>query len=696
MEPGMRAPRRLAAALAALAATVAVLTPAAAAKPRVLPIETLSTRADMVTGGDVLVAVRIPDKVKLKHVSVSLNGADVTGAFQPDADDPQRLVGLVDGLRIGQNLLTARAVGAAKSIGEVEIENHPSSGPVFSGPQETPYICRTAESGLGDPTDANCSAPTKVEYFYRSTGGAFKPLSDPASQPADLAQTTTRDGQTVDYVVRVESGTINRAIYRWAVLANGGETGNGWNKRLSYQYGGGCGTGYHQGTLANGAVLDDAMLRRGYAVATASLNTFGVSCNDVLSAETTMMVKERVIEQLREQPVWTMGWGGSGGAIQQVMIASNYPGLLDGILPGATFQDNAFGEPIDCRLLNRYFATPGTGFTAAQRLAVMGFRNASACVAWDVAFANVIVADGGCDSALPVALRYNAVTNPNGARCTLWDHNVNMFGRDPATGFARRTLDNVGVQYGLKPLQDGVITVDQFLDLNDRIGGFDNDGKPRAARAVADPLALRAAYRTGRTTQGAGGLPDVPIIDLRSYSDTAFDIHTYIHSYIVRERLRNANGDADNQVMWRTAGAGAGVMQATAIDTMGDWLDAIAADDSDGPLADKVVAGKPSSAVDGCWTTNGQQRIDDPAEIGATGPCTQLFPPSATPRLKAGQPLGSLAMKCELRPVNEADYGSLTAAQQTRLHAVFPDGVCDYSRPGVEEQPLEGTWLSFG
>src|SRR3954447_14162099 len=391
--------RRSAAAVFTAVVAVAAFAPGATAKSRdPVPIEALSTRADSVTGGDVLVAVRVPDKVKLKHFSVLRDGDDVTASFRPDPDDPSRLVGLVGGLRLGDNTLIGRSQTRGIPDGVLHVNNHPITGPVFSGPHQTPFICRTAASGLGDPTDADCSAPTKVEYRYRSTGGTFKPLADPADRPADLAQTTTRDGRTVDYVVRLESGTINRAIYRWAVLAEGGETGNGWNERLSYQYGGGCGTGYQQGTLGESAVLDDAMLRRGYAVATASLNTFGTSCNDVLSAETTMMVKERVIEELRRPPVWTMGWGSSGGAIQQVMLASNYPGLLDGILPAATFQDNSFGEPIDCRLLNRYFAGPGAGFTGAQRLAVMGFRNPAACVAWDVAFANVIVADGGCDA----------------------------------------------------------------------------------------------------------------------------------------------------------------------------------------------------------------------------------------------------------------------------------------------------------
>jgi hypothetical protein len=49
-----------------------------------------------------------------------------------------------------------------------------------------------------------------------------------------------------------------------------------------------------------------------------------------------------------------------------------------------------------------------------------------------------------------------------------------------------------------------------------------------------------------------------------------------------------------------------------------------------------------------------------------------------------------------LRPVDLSEYGAVSPAQEQRLRATFPDGVCDYSRPGIGEQPLAGTWLSFG
>jgi hypothetical protein len=676
--------------------------PAAARQhgPGKVDIDSLSADPSRVTGGDVLLTVDVPRKLSAKRLRIERNGTDVTPAFHPDPARPRRLVGLVDGLTLGRNRIEAfgarRSQRHSKRLGELTLRNHPITGPVFSGAHQTPFICRTGETELGPPTDADCSAPRRTEFFYRSTEGGFRPLPDPASRPADLAQTTTRSGETVDYVVRVESGTINRAIYRWAVLAAGGERGEGWNRRLVYEYGGGCGTGYHQGTLGQGVVLDDAVLSQGYAKASASLNTFQTACNEVLSAETTMMVKERVIESLGAAPVWTMGSGGSGGAIQQLSIAHNYPGLLDGIVPALAFQDAQLGEPVDCRLLNRYFDGPGAALTPAQRQAINGYRNILSCVAWDVAFADVIVADIGCDSSVPAGLIYNAVTNPTGARCTIWDSNVNIWGRDPATGFARRTLDNVRVQYGLRALQEGAITVDQFLDLNEKVGGYDNDGKPRPERAVADPAALATAYRTGRINSGDGGLARVPILDVRPYSDfPQIDIHTYIHSYIVRERLRRANGTAANQVMWRAAGGGVGPMIAAAREVMADWLDALVADHSRRPLANRVIDAKPAEAVDACWTAAGQ-RIEDPAEIDATGPCTQLYPPASTPRMRAGQPLSSLAIKCRLRPVDPSDYGPLTPEQEARLRAVFPDGVCDYRRPGVGDQPLAGTWLSFG
>ncbi len=319
-------------AAAALVLALGVAGPAAAKGGAKLRVVVLSSDPELVTGGDALIAVDVPRGTKDSKVRVQRNGVDVTSAFEFHSADRQ-LVGLVDSLRPGQNRIAALAAGS-KRAAEVTVFNSPITGPLLSGPHQSPFVCTTDAGGLGPPTDADCSAPTTVEYRYRSTGGGFKPLADPNALPADVAQTTTRDGRTIPYVVRIESGTINRAIYRFAVLAPGGVPADGWNNRLVYSFGGGCGAGYQQGNDAVGTVLDDRQLSEGYAVASSSLTVLGTACNDVVSAETVEMVKEHIAEELGKPPVWTVGEGGSGGSIQQQMIAQNYPGLLDGLMPG--------------------------------------------------------------------------------------------------------------------------------------------------------------------------------------------------------------------------------------------------------------------------------------------------------------------------------------------------------------------------
>jgi hypothetical protein len=60
----------------------------------------------------------------------------------------------------------------------------------------------------------------------------------------------------------------------------------------------------------------------------------------------------------------------------------------------------------------------------------------------------------------------------------------------------------------------------------------------------------------------------------------------------------------------------------------------------------------------------------------------------ASPRQVAGGPLAENILKCQLKPLNSADYAPIvfTSEQLTHLHAAFPDGVCDWSKPGVGQQ----------
>ena len=132
-----------------------------------------------------------------------------------------------------------------------------------------------------------------------------------------------------------------------------------WNKRLIYTFGGGCIGGWYRQGASTGGVTDDFMLRNGYALASSSLNVFGNNCNDLTASESMMMVKERFIESYGP-PAHTQGWGCSGGSYAQHQIGDNYPGLLDGIIPGCSFPEVGFATIqfiTDAWLLDTYFNT---------------------------------------------------------------------------------------------------------------------------------------------------------------------------------------------------------------------------------------------------------------------------------------------------------------------------------------------------
>ena len=313
--------------------------------PTVAPLSmsTLSSRPDMVTGNDALVEVAVPMGVAAADVKVALGSTDVTSAFKASADG-RAVRGLVAGLAVGANKLVARTADG-KAYGELALKNHPLTGPVFSGPQKSPYECRSVESGLGAPADANCSVATTYDWFYFDATGARKPLANPAGpRPDDLATTVTLDGRTVPFIVRVESGTINRSIYRIAVLDDPSVAGvwnkANWNGRIVFRFGESTAAQYNQGSSSlNDVFKADTTDRQsitaigqGFAYVISTQNVNKVNVNDVVAAETAMMIREHISKHYG-LPRWMLGMGGSGGAIQQMLIAQNYPGILDGIMP---------------------------------------------------------------------------------------------------------------------------------------------------------------------------------------------------------------------------------------------------------------------------------------------------------------------------------------------------------------------------
>jgi hypothetical protein len=150
----------------------------------------------------------------------------------------------------------------------------------------------------------------------------------------------------------------------------------------------------------------------------------------------------------------------------------------------------------------------------------------------------------------------------------------------------------------------------------------------------------------------------------------------------MRARLLRANGSAGNHVMLTKAGG-------SAVQMMDRWLDAIAADKSSDSPAVKTARNKPADVRDAC-------RTDDDREVTATAKCDKMYPPHGDPRLAAGAPLTNDVLKCALKPLDPTDYKQpLTAEDLDQLKKIFPDGVCDYARPGIEQQPPKGTWLRY-
>lgn len=701
-----------------VAVTCAVLM-AMSVSAAVLDIETLSTRPDRVSGGDVLVQITQDNNAS---TPVSLNGADVTSAFRAGSA-PNTREGLVTGLIIGTNTLSAGGVS-------LQIHNYPITGPITSGPHNTPFICQTQNFVLPDgttfglPTDADCSAPTKITYLYMPAGGTtFQPLPSTTVLPSNVAQTTTTTGATVNFVVRVETATIDRGIYQTAILHDPTvdlsptwfAPPRGWNKRLIAIEGFGCPGGWYLQGASIGSLnlagldfnlLSPARLGAGYALFSNTLQHASNNCNSVLSGEAAMMSKEHFIETFGV-PVYTVSNGCSGGSYGSSQLADALPGLFDGILISCTFPDPlgiAFSGS-DGHLLTHYFnVTDPTGFTVDQQVTMSGYKGLQAFIDAANQSGRTDPVPGRVDipgyvsavwnPAVPVSLRYDPTTNPGGLRPTVYDWPKNVYGTNPSTGFALRPFDNVGVQYGLSSLNAGQISTTQFLNLNEFIGGYDQDFNYVSARSVGDLGAITRLQQGGLQLGGNGGLASIPVFDVSGiYNDNGGYHYQWFH-FSMRDRMAQANGNADNHVMWR----GNPVNADAAWSTFVQWMEAIAADTSNLSPREKAIRDKPAMATDGCWKTAtiGFWREHQTFSRTNNSICNTLYPSYAFPRYVAGGPVAANIIKCQLRPINTNDYTvSFTSAELTRLNRIFPNGVCDWSKPGVNQTGVV-PWASFG
>ena len=591
----------------------------------------------------------------------------------------------------------------------------------------------------------DCTVNTVVDYQYRNTAGQFRPLP-PGPLPADLATTTTLDGRTVPYVVRRERGTINRFIYAISILAPPGDPAAApdtslWNGRVIYAFDGGVAIGHNQGTVG-GSHLYDPGLSKGYAILHSSGTRTSTHYNLVVGAETAIMTKERFIEGYGV-PTYTVGVGGSGGAIQQYVYAQRHPGvILDAAIPQYSYPDMVT-QTIhvgDCELLEHYMdVTDGANPKWAVWPNRTWIEGMNASATWPNPYRGGAPGSSECVNGwrglTPLALNPHFGTAGAGTefydpaviaavKWTHWDDLRNVYGVGP-NGYARVPSDNVGVQYGLQALNDGNVTPAEFLKLNATVGtwketsdmvqegcpffppgcttpaNFDpwsrrnmrlspDGGVTPAPRREGDMEAANAAYTSGIVFRGD---IDIPIIDWRHYLEHRLDMHNSHQSFASRQRMLNFDGKASNQVIWFTdARPGTPQFDQTpqALAVIDEWLANIA----DKPRRG-VVRNKPDGAVDSCFATDGSlihagsDSWNGILDRKAAGACTQTFPLFSTSRIVAGGPIEGSIFKCATMPVKKAVNRGLYApwipgaADVDRLEQIFPDGVCDYSKRDV-------------
>lgn len=178
------------------------------AVPQVVAITVLSGRADQVAGGSALLQVNLPTGARGLHVTAG--SRDVTTAFGTAGNGSTQ--GLVNGLPLGATVVTATVDDGRGA--HITLVGHPIGGPTFSGPQILPWACQAGA------TDAQCDAPTVVDYKYKSAATSQLQPYDPHNPPpaTAIATTKTDTGVTLPFIVREETGYLDRDQFATAVL----------------------------------------------------------------------------------------------------------------------------------------------------------------------------------------------------------------------------------------------------------------------------------------------------------------------------------------------------------------------------------------------------------------------------------------------------------------------------------------------
>jgi hypothetical protein len=490
------------------------------ASPPNLGLTSLSSAPDQVSGDNVLIGLEgdaATISAEKDNLEFWLNDAKVSPVVREGRNGLEILVA---GLSEGENRLELHHVEYGP-LSDLTLNVHPVTGPVFSGPQQYPFVCTvTTELGkqpLVDTTgdtgfpvmdgsgnqiglSKDCSIDSYVTFVYRTTGGSWASLPGDGSRPADMATTELTDGRTVDFIVRQERGTINRFIYSFATLASLGDeaddaTAENWNGRVLFHFEGGVAIGHTQGRIS-GRALESEVLKKGYAVIYSTGTRTNAHYNLQVGGETALMVKEHFIKRFGV-PEYTVAIGGSGGGIQQYVYSQNHPDLLDAGVPQYSYPDmvTQIIHIGDCELLEYYMDATDRGNdkwkTTTNRSWLVGlnatdaypdpFAGAKTMLGYSTApgMTECIPAWRGLTPLVMNPLFGNARNQEqmqpagvmNSVEWTHYDDLRNIYGVDE-NGNPRTLFDNVGVQYGLGALRDGNISKSEFMKLNAQVGGW--------------------------------------------------------------------------------------------------------------------------------------------------------------------------------------------------------------------------------
>ncbi|TPH13481.1 DUF6351 family protein [Litorilituus lipolyticus] len=590
----------------------------------------------------------------------------------------------------------------------------------------------------------DCLVPSHLKFYYLSKDNHLIKLSKNqfayvhnlpnAKQPLAL--------------FRAEQGSINRFIYTIAMAITPEELGERvkssvWNKKLIYQFNGGSGIGFRQGRQKATKIISRRLpqIQQGYAVISSSGNRTSYTYNMLIAEDTARRVKLH-FKSLFGEPLYTVGIGGSGGGLAQYLIGQNSQGILDGLIPQYSYPDMLSQTiyTLDCDLLNNYFTfrdRKNSRWQQWDQRQLLEGMNTLNDFPQKIAFLQPVAQlmagmvpsfpEGNSECINGYFGLSTFIHNPRQGflrsffskavvkqtNWNYWEDMAWLFERDEH-GLVQSTWDNEGVQYGLRALKQKQITVSEFIHINKHIGSWkpqhemkaesiitpfgrkmplwislwgsdnitqvshDTQVAPRRSAALE---AIKAAYRGGQVFIGR---LDLPIIDVRHYLEEKLDMHHMSASFSARLRLQQANGHANNQVIW-VAKRDYDPSE-LAFSMMDSWLLTL----KEEPTL-SVSQAKPAQLQDICFDeqgniiAQGKSVWDGHWNQRAEGECAKAYAIFSNSRIQAEGPWQGSIFKCQLISVAQAIaqgfYGSINVTDHLdELKTIFASGVCDYRK----------------